>query len=249
MKLIETKTPLTLTHCLHRLTLICPMNLPVRECFRGWMPLLKNRYELLFWMTLGWCWKGRTISILKLLSVAAVQVGIVAVQTLALYESRKAKQFFSVYVTSLAVYTHKSFGSLKYRGTFWWNCSLWAELQPLGRFFKYLVSINNDLNGLEPSYLKDFWSLGITASWEQKMFSWAIICRDLYGILVSRNCVFAWTSAQARSVAVASSAFCSGCCRAEIGITFFSDMSFNCQHFFQGHWTSVCPCVFEGGCY
>lgn len=75
------------------------------------MPLLKDRYEVLLWVTLGLCWKGRTIFILKLLSVAAVQVEIVAVQNLALYESRKAKQFFSVYVTSLAVYTHKSFGS------------------------------------------------------------------------------------------------------------------------------------------
>lgn len=129
------------------------------------MPLLKDRYELLLWVNFGLCWKGRTISILKLLSVTAVQVETVAVQTLLLYESRKAKQFFSVYVTSLAVYTQKSFGSQRITQT---QEVLFGRiavgLQPLGRFFKYFVSINKDLNDLEPSYLEDFWSLCITAS-------------------------------------------------------------------------------------
>ena len=55
------------------------------------MHLLKDRYELLLWMTLVLCWKGRTVSILKLLSVVAVEVEIVAVQSLVLYQSRKAK--------------------------------------------------------------------------------------------------------------------------------------------------------------
>lgn len=36
-------------------------------------------------------WKGRTLSILKLLSVIAVQVEIVAVQSLVFHQSRKAK--------------------------------------------------------------------------------------------------------------------------------------------------------------
>lgn len=46
-----------------------------------------------------------SLSILKLLSVVAVHVEIVAVQSSVLYQSRKATQFFSVYVTTLC--THK----------------------------------------------------------------------------------------------------------------------------------------------
>lgn len=54
------------------------------------MRLLKDRYELLLWMTLlVYVGKGG-LSILKLLSVA-VQVEIVAVQSLVLHQSRKAK--------------------------------------------------------------------------------------------------------------------------------------------------------------
>lgn len=109
-KLIETKTPLTLT-----LSPQIDPYLPYEFTCEGMLQRMNAFIERQVWTSAvddSWIMLERgTISILKLSAIVPVQVGVVAVQTLALCESRKAKQFFSVCVTSLAVYTHKSFGS------------------------------------------------------------------------------------------------------------------------------------------